>query len=116
MGIRKGVTLIKRGGFHGKSTLLQSVDCGIYNHIPGDGRELVVTPQTVVKVWAEGGRSVTSVDTSPFISGFPSGDSSTLFSTREASGSTSQAASIVEFVEASATACCLTRTPIQRIS
>ncbi len=102
MGIRPGVTLIVGGGYHGKSTLLNALERGVYNHIPGDGRELVVTDEGAVKVRAEDGRAVTSVDISPFIGSLPNGADTYHFSTANASGSTSQAANIVEALEAGA--------------
>ena len=73
MGVPKGVTLIVGGGFHGKSTLLRALERRVYNHVPGDGRELVVTDPTAVKIRAEDGRSVAGVDIWPFISGLPGG-------------------------------------------
>ena len=100
MGIREGVTLIVGGGFHGKSTLLHSLERGVYNHLPGDGRELAVTNPTAVKVRAEDGRSVSGVDISPFIGGLPGGMDTGRFTTANASGSTSQAADISEALEA----------------
>lgn len=103
MGIPSGVTLIVGGGFHGKSTLLRALQRGVYNHVPGDGREWVVTDPSAVKIRAEDGRSVTRVDVSPFIGGLPGSRDTTTFSTPEASGSTSQAAAIVEALEAGAT-------------
>ena len=100
MGVPTGVTLIVGGGYHGKSTLLSAIELGVYNHVPADGRELVVTDPTAVKIRAEDGRSVTGVDISPFINHLPQGRSTTQFSTQNASGSTSQAASIIEAMEA----------------
>jgi predicted ABC-class ATPase len=102
MGIPPGVTLIVGGGYHGKSTLLRAISRGIYTHIPGDGREWVVTNPTAVKIRAEEGRSVTGVDISPFINHLPQGISTQQFSTANASGSTSQAANLIEAVEAGA--------------
>ena len=99
MGIPKGVTLIVGGGFHGKSTLLHAAESGIYNHIPGDGRELCVSDALSVKVRAYSGRSVASVDISSFINNLPFGRDTVDFSTVNASGSTSQAAGIVEALE-----------------
>ena len=104
MGIPRGITLIVGGGYHGKSTLLKAIEQGIYNHVPGDGREQVVTTATAVKVRAEEGRSVTGVDVSAFLIHLPQGQSTEQFSTADASGSTSQAASIIEAVAAGATA------------
>lgn len=102
MGIPKGVTLIVGGGYHGKSTLLEAVSEGIYNHIPGDGREFVVTNPNAVRIRAEDGRRIEKVDISPFISNLPYGKDTRSFSTEDASGSTSQAANILESLEAGA--------------
>lgn len=99
MGIPKGVTLIVGGGFHGKTTLLDAIERGVYPHIPGDGREYVVTLGSAVKIRAEDGRSVEKVDISPFISHLPQGKDTIQFSTENASGSTSQAANIIEALE-----------------
>ncbi|MBW4473726.1 MAG: ABC-ATPase domain-containing protein [Stenomitos rutilans HA7619-LM2] len=100
MGIPAGVTLIVGGGYHGKSTLLRAIELGVYTHIPDDGREFVLTESAAVKVRAEDGRSVAGVNLSPFINHLPLGRSTTPFSTQNASGSTSQAASIIEALEA----------------
>lgn len=102
MGIPEGVTLVVGGGFHGKSTLLRAVQDGVYNHRPGDGRELAVTRADAVKVRAEDGRSVAGVDISSFIDGLPFGRPTDAFTSENASGSTSQAAAIVEALEAGA--------------
>jgi predicted ABC-class ATPase len=104
MGVPAGVTLIVGGGYHGKSTLLRAIEVGVYNHIPADGREQVITHPAAVKIRAEDGRSITGVDISPFINQLPQGRSTTQFSTENASGSTSQAASIIEALEAGAKA------------
>lgn len=104
MGIRKGITLIVGGGYHGKSTLLQALEHGVYDHIAGDGREFVITDSGAVKIRAEDGRSVASVDISPLIGALPYGKETTQFSTENASGSTSQAASMIEMIEAGASA------------
>ena len=104
MGIPRGVTLIVGGGFHGKSTLLRALERGVYNHLPGDGREWTVTLESAVKIRAEDGRSVKRVDISPFISNLPFDPDTTAFSTDNASGSTSQAANIMEALEMGAEA------------
>jgi predicted ABC-class ATPase len=104
MGVPEGVTLIVGGGYHGKSTLLRALERGVYNHRPGDGREQVVARQATVKIRAEDGRSIRGVDISPFIKNLPNGEDTRVFNTPNASGSTSQAANIVEAVEAGATA------------
>jgi predicted ABC-class ATPase len=102
MGIPRGVTLIVGGGYHGKSTVLRALERGVYPHVPGDGREWVVTDAAAVKVRAEDGRRVERVDISAFIADLPGGRSTRAFSSDLASGSTSQAAGIVEAVEAGA--------------
>ncbi len=99
MGIPRGITLIVGGGFHGKTTLLKAIERGVYPHIPGDGREYVVTIPSAVKIRAEDGRSIEKVDISPFINNLPQGKDTVRFSTENASGSTSQAANIIEALE-----------------
>ena len=100
MAIRKGVTLIVGGGYHGKSTLLQALQWGVYPHIAGDGREYVITNPTAFKIRAEDGRSICKTDISLFIRNLPNAKDTTSFSTLDASGSTSQAANVVEAIEA----------------
>ena len=100
MGIPKGITLIVGGGYHGKSTLLTALELGVYNHIAGDGREFVITDETALKLRSEDGRFIKDVDISMFINDLPNGRDTKDFSTADASGSTSQAAGIVEAVEA----------------
>ena len=100
MGIPQGITMIVGGGFHGKSTLLKALEVGVYNHIAGDGREYVITDDTAVKLRAEDGRSIQKVDISMFINNLPNGKDTSCFSTEDASGSTSQAANVVEAMEA----------------
>ena len=102
MGIPKGITLITGGGYHGKSTLLEAIKVGIYNHIPGDGRELCISNAKTVKIRAYSGRCVTKTDISPFIKNLPFQKDTTAFCTGNASGSTSQAANIVEAIEVGA--------------
>ena len=100
MGIPLGVTLIVGGGFHGKSTLLQALERGVYNHIAGDGREYVITDAIAVKLRSEDSRSISNVDISLFIHDLPGKSDTTSFSTADASGSTSQAANVIEGIEA----------------
>lgn len=99
MGLSTGVTLIVGGGYHGKSTLLSALERGVYNHIPGDGRELVVSDPTTVKIRAEDGRRIEGVDIRPFINHLPDHSNAAAFRTGNASGSTSQAANIIEALE-----------------
>lgn len=99
MGIPEGITLIVGGGYHGKSTLLKALELGVYNHIDGDGREFVITDDTALKIRAEDGRAITKTDISLFINNLPNGKSTVNFYTENASGSTSQAANIVEGIE-----------------
>jgi predicted ABC-class ATPase len=99
MGVPEGVTLVAGGGFHGKSTLLSALSWGVYDHVPGDGREYVVTRPDAVKIRAEDGRGVAGVDISAMIGELPGGKSTANFSTPNASGSTSQATNIAEALE-----------------
>ena len=99
-----GVTLVVGGGYHGKSTLLNAIERGVYPHVPGDGRELVATAPDAVKVRAADGRAVTGVELTPFIAHLPGGRDTGAFVTQNASGSTSQAASLMESIEAGASA------------
>ncbi|WP_299688137.1 ABC-ATPase domain-containing protein [uncultured Vibrio sp.] len=100
LGIPKGITLIVGGGFHGKSTLLNAVERSIYNHIPGDGREGIVTAIDTMKIRAEDGRCVHSLNLSNYINHLPMQKDTSNFSTQDASGSTSQAAWLQESIEA----------------
>ena len=104
MAVRRGVTLVVGGGYHGKSTLLRALQEGVYDHVAGDGRELVVTDDSAVKLRAEDGRAVRDTDVSLFIGELPSGQDTTRFSTEDASGSTSQAAATIEALESGARA------------
>ena len=100
MGIKRGVTLVVGGGYHGKSTLLESFEKGVYDHIAGDGREYVFTDITAVKVRSEDGRGIAGIDISMFINNLPNKKDTIFFETENASGSTSQAANIIEAIEA----------------
>lgn len=102
MGIRRGITLIVGGGYHGKSTLLKALELGVYNHIQGDGREYVITEADAMKIRAEDGRSIKKTDISMFINDLPNGKDTKGFYTEDASGSTSQAANVIESMEAGA--------------
>lgn len=104
MGIRKGITLIVGGGYHGKSTLLKALELGVYDHIAGDGREYVITDASAMKIRAEDGRSIKKTDISMFINDLPNGKETRGFYTEDASGSTSQAANVIESMEAGAKA------------
>lgn len=99
MGIPKGVTLIVGGGYHGKSTLLEALQMGVYDHVAGDGREYVFSDVSSVKIRAEDGRSISQTDISMFINNLPNKLDTRCFSTQNASGSTSQAANVIEAVE-----------------
>lgn len=99
MGLKEGITCITGGGYHGKSTLMQAIAAGVYAHIPGDGREYVVTREDAFFIRAEQGRSIREVNISPFIGDLPNGLKTDRFSSDNASGSTSQAANIVEAIE-----------------
>lgn len=102
MGIPKGITVITGGAFHGKSTLLQALVRAVYPHVPGDGREGIVVDATALRVGVEDGRSVRGTDLSMFVRDLPGGISTKDFSTLSASGSTSEAANLLEAMEAGA--------------
>ena len=102
MGIRKGITLIVGGGYHGKSTLLEALELGVYNHIAGDGREYVITDDSALKIRAEDGRSIKKTDISMFINDLPNKKDTRAFYSEDASGSTSQAANVIEGMESGA--------------
>ena len=104
MGIPEGLTVIVGGGYHGKSTLLRALERGVYPHISGDGREWVISRADVASVRAEDGRPITGDDISPFITNLPTGADTRHFTTTNASGSTSQAANVVEAHAASTSA------------
>jgi hypothetical protein len=100
MGIPKGITVITGGAFHGKSTLLQALTHAVYPHIPGDGREGIVIDESALRVGVEDGRSVRGTDLSQFVRDLPGGVSTKNFNTLSASGSTSEAANLLEAMEA----------------
>ena len=102
MGIKKGITVIAGGGYHGKSTLLHALEAGVYNHIAGDGREYVITDESAMKIRSEDGRSIKSLDISLFMDNLPGKTDTHRFTTENASGSTSQAANVMEAVEGDA--------------
>lgn len=99
MPVPRGITLIVGGGFHGKSTLLRAMQHAVYPHAAGDGRERIAAVNSAVKIRAEDGRSVRQMDVSGFMNRLPLVESTRNFSTRSASGSTSQAVNILEALE-----------------
>ena len=102
MALKQGVNLIVGGGYHGKSTLLQAIELGVYSHIQGDGREFVLSDPEAMKIRAEDGRGVEKVNISPFINNLPHKTDTKAFSTDNGSGSTSQATNIIEALEGGA--------------
>ena len=87
MGIKKGITVITGGGYSGKTTLLEAIEMGVFNHEYGDGREYCITDDSAMKICAEDGRYVTNTDISPFYKYIPSSEGIHNFSTQDASGS-----------------------------
>lgn len=102
LGIPNGLTLILGESNSGRVDLTDAITQGIYNHIPGDGREHVVTVADAVSIGSEVGRSIQQVDISAFARELPDGGNPTSYSTPSAGSFTSQAASTVEFLEAGA--------------
>ena len=70
--------------------------------MPGDGREGIVVDETALRVGVEDGRSVRGTDLSMFVRDLPGGISTKDFNTLSASGSTSEAANLLEAMEAGA--------------
>ena len=99
MAIRKGITLIVGGGYHGKSTLLEALELGVYDHIAGDGREYVITDGTALKIRAEDGRSIKKTDISMFINNLPTKRTQRPFTPRTPAEAPSQAANVIEGME-----------------
>lgn len=52
MGIPAGITMIAGGGFHGKSTLLDALSVGCYNHVPGGHYASFSYPDVSDFIWA----------------------------------------------------------------
>ena len=102
LGIPNGLTLILGESNSGRIELVDALSQGIYNHVPGDGREHVVTVADAVNICAEVGRSVQQVDISAFASELSDGGNPSSYSSHSAGSFTSQAASTVEALEAGA--------------
>lgn len=100
--IPSGLTLILGESNSGRVDIMDAISQGIYNHIPGDGRETVVTVADAVNIRSEVGRCVQNVDISAFASELPDGGNPAAYSTVSAGSFTSQAASTVEALEAGA--------------
>jgi len=99
VGIRRGVTAVAGAPYHGKSTLLAALAAGRDDHVPDDGRELVVADSSVLAIQAEDGRRIKDTDLSRFFAKLPGCDSRR-FSTTRASGATSMGASLVQGISA----------------
>jgi len=95
VGITSGVTLILGDMFSGRIELMQALASGIYNHIPGDGREYIVTMPDTVYIASEPGRSVHRVDLGCFLAEQD-------YSSISAGPYHSQAASLIEALEVGA--------------
>ncbi len=86
--------------FHGKTTILTALSVAHYNYIPGDGREFVISIDELPLIAAENRRVIRGIDLSILMKKLPGKNIDTaLFNTNEASGSTSQAASLLEALE-----------------
>jgi predicted ABC-class ATPase len=95
LGINSGITLILGDAFSGRIELMRALASGIYNHVPGDGREYIVTMPDSVYIPAEPGRSVHRVDIGSLL---PEED----YSTASAGACHAQAATLIEALEAGA--------------
>ena len=102
LAIPNGLTLILGESNSGRVDIMDAIAQGIYNHVPGDGREHVVTVADAVNIRSEVGRSIQQVDISPFASSLADGGNPAAYSAKSAGSFTSQAASTVEALEAGA--------------
>lgn len=102
VGIPQGITLILGDAYSGRSDILSGIAHGIYNHIPGDGRERCVTVPDAVQVAAEVGRSIQRVDLSFFLGALPGEENTSLYSRIDADPSAAQAAQVIESLEVGA--------------
>lgn len=103
LGIPRGVTVILGSPFSGRSTLLRAIAASVYAHLPGDGREFCAAVPDAVLVRAEEGRRVEGVNLAAFLSAPPSGEDPTRYRSDHAIDVVSQAAGIVEALEAGCT-------------
>jgi predicted ABC-class ATPase len=103
LGVPTGVTLIVGDEYSSRAALMRAIASGIYNHVPGDGREQVITVPDAVHVAAETGRSIQKVDISSMIPA-QSGVRSDAFSAEQADACSAQAAAMVEALEVGARA------------
>ncbi len=102
LGIPHGLTLILGESNGGRVDLTEAIAQGIYNHVPGDGRESVVTVADAVAIHSEAGRSIQQVDISAFATELLDGGNPASYSCKSAGSFSSQAASTVEALEAGA--------------
>ena len=102
IGIPAGITVILGDAYSGRIELMRALASGVYNHIPGDGREMVITVPDAVYVAAEAGRSIQKVDVSPFITELPSSADPKHYTCPQADRTAAQAASTVEAMEVGA--------------
>ena len=101
-GVPAGLTLILGDAYSGRAELMHAIGDGIYNHVAGDGREMVITVPDAVYVKAEPGRSVQRVDISAFVR--PTGANPAAFTNIHADACAAQAASTIEALEVGARA------------
>lgn len=99
-----GVTLIIGDNYSGRSELINALAAGIYNHIPNDGREQVISVPDAVHIVAESGRSIQKVDISPFLLTSRTGESTKEFSSSCATPAESQMAGVTEALHVGAQA------------
>ena len=99
LAIPSGVTVVLGDPLSGRHELVAALGDGVYNHIPEDGRSLIVTVPDAVRVCAEPGRPVRNVDLRAFLRDSQAAAS---VSTASASGHVSQMATSMEALQAGA--------------
>jgi predicted ABC-class ATPase len=86
---------------NGRKGFMDALSAGVYNHIPGDGREHVVTVADAVQVEVDLGRSIQEVNVTPFFAEIEGMDPAS-YSTRSAGAFASQATAAIEALEVGA--------------
>lgn len=99
MGIPKGFTAVTGASRNGKSALLDAIFAGVYDHIPGDGREYVITSRDAAFIMAEPNRPADSVDISMFVPETPEFDDTSAAKKEFVSSPMSEFVSVSEAVE-----------------
>jgi len=98
-GIPKGFTAVSGCSRSGKSTLIDAIYAGVYDHIPGDGREYVISSPDAAFILAEPNRPADSVDISMFVKDTPEFEDTSAAKREFVSSPMSELLSVSEAVE-----------------